>query len=124
KNLRYTRDHEWARREAKTGVVGVTGHAPESLGDVVYVELPELGEKITAGKPFGVIESTKAVSELFAPISGTVVKLNDALTDAPQTINQDPYKAGWIIEIEPSDAKQWDALMDAVRYKEMLKIST
>src|SRR6516164_1841605 len=94
-NLKYTKEHEWARKEGKLVVVGITFHAQEELGDVVYVELPKVGSAITAGAPFGVIESTKAVSELFAPISGKVVKINDSLSNSPQTINEDPYQAGW-----------------------------
>src|SRR5687768_7420311 len=97
KHLKYTKDHEWARIDGKQVVVGVTAHAQEALGDVVYVELPKPGDTITAGKAFGVIESTKAVSELFAPVSGKVTKVNDALTSAPQTVNEDPYEKGWLI---------------------------
>lgn len=122
-SLRYSKDHEWARREGKSVVVGVTFHAQESLGDVVYVELPKVGATVTAGKPFGVIESTKAVSELFSPLTGKVVKVNTALTDSPQTVNQDPYQAGWIVEIEPADAKQYDSLLDATAYQKILQES-
>ena len=122
-DLKYTKDHEWARVQGNTIVVGVTAHAQEALGDVVYVELPKVGSTITAGKQFGVIESTKAVSELYAPLSGKVVKVNDALTDNPQTVNADPYGAGWILEIEPSDTQQLTGLMDAAAYAELLKNS-
>ncbi|HLL02848.1 MAG TPA: glycine cleavage system protein GcvH [Myxococcaceae bacterium] len=121
KDLKYTKDHEWARVQGNTIVVGVTAHAQEALGDVVYVELPKVGATITAGKQFGVIESTKAVSELYAPLSGKVVKVNDALSDNPQTVNADPYGAGWILELEPSDAQQLTGLMDATAYTELLK---
>ena len=120
-DLKYTKDHEWARQQGNLVVVGVTDHAQEALGDVVYVELPKLGSTITAGKQFGVIESTKAVSELFAPISGKVVKVNDALTDKPDTVNADPYGAGWIIEVEPSDTQQLAGLLDATAYADLLK---
>jgi glycine cleavage system H protein len=123
KDLKYTKDHEWARKAGTMVVVGVTAHAQEALGDVVYVELPKIGAPITAGKPFGVIESTKAVSELFAPVSGQVVKVNEALGDSPQTVNQDPYRAGWIIEIEPSNTKELDGLMDAATYQKSLPAS-
>ena len=122
-DLKYTNDHEWARQQGGTVVVGVTAHAQEALGDVVYVELPRVGDTITAGKQFGVIESTKAVSELYSPLSGKVVKVNDALTDNPQTINSDPYGAGWIIELEPSDSKELAGLMDASAYGDLLKNS-
>jgi glycine cleavage system H protein len=116
KQLRYTKEHEWARRESSSVVVGITAHAQEALGDVVYVELPKIGDTVTAGKPFGVVESTKAVSELFAPVSGKVTKVNSALADEPSVINSDPYGAGWIVEIEPSDPAQLDALLDADGY--------
>ena len=122
-NLKYTKEHEWARIEGNRVVVGVTSHAQEALGDVVFVELPKVGATITAGKQFGVIESTKAVSELYSPLSGKVVKVNDALTDNPQTINSDPYGAGWIIELEPSDSKELAGLMDASAYGDLLKNS-
>jgi glycine cleavage system H protein len=120
KHLRYTKEHEWARKEGRSVVVGVTAHAQEALGDVVYVELPKVGDTMTAGTPFGVVESTKAVSELFAPVSGKVVKVNSALTDEPSTINSDPYGAGWIVEVEPADPGQVDTLMDADAYGALL----
>ncbi|MFP2895340.1 glycine cleavage system protein GcvH [Corallococcus sp. 4LFB] len=120
-DLKYTKEHEWARITGKTIVVGVTAHAQESLGDVVYVELPKLGATLTEGKNFGVIESTKAVSDLFAPISGTVVKVNDELTGNPSLINSDPYGQGWIVEVEPSDASQVGKLLDAAAYEPLTK---
>jgi glycine cleavage system H protein len=119
-NLRYTKDHEWARVEGAQIVVGVTAHAQEALGDVVYVELPKVGDTFTAGQSFGVIESTKAVSELFAPVSGKVVKVNGALADAPQQINQDPYGQGWIVELAPSDPRQLEGLLEAAAYEALL----
>lgn len=122
-NLKYTKEHEWARVEGSNVVVGVTEHAQEALGDVVFVELPKVGATVTAGKQFGAIESTKAVSDLFSPLSGKVVKVNDALKDSPQTINSDPYGAGWIIELEPSDSKELAGLMDASAYGDLLKNS-
>jgi glycine cleavage system H protein len=122
-NLKYTKEHEWARIEGTRVVVGVTQHAQEALGDVVYVELPKVGSTLTSGKQFGVIESTKAVSELFSPLTGKVVKVNDALSDNPQTVNSDPYGAGWILEIEPSDSKELAGLMDAAAYGNLLKNS-
>lgn len=120
-DLKYTKEHEWARVQGKVVVVGVTAHAQESLGDVVYVELPKVGATVTEGKQFGVIESTKAVSELYSPVTGTVVKVNDALADNPSTVNTDPYGAGWIVEVELSDPKQVDVLMDATAYGNLLK---
>jgi len=121
KDLRYTKDHEWARKAGAMVQVGVTAHAQEALGDVVYVELPKLGDSVTAGKPFGVIESTKAVSELFAPVSGKIVKVNDELTDSPQTVNQDPYGKGWLVEVEPSDPKAYDGLLSPQDYEQLIK---
>jgi len=120
-DLKYTREHEWARAQGSVVVVGVTDHAQTSLGDVVYVELPKVGAKVTAGTSVGTIESTKAVSELFSPLSGTVVKVNDALTDNPSLVNETPYGDGWLMEIEPTDPKQVDGLLDAAAYAELLK---
>ncbi len=120
KELKYTKEHEWARKSGTAVVVGVTHHAQEALGDVVFVELPKVGQTISAGQSFGTIESTKAVSELYAPLSGKVLKVNSGLSDAPQTINSDPYQAGWLIELEPSDSKQYDGLLDAAAYDALL----
>ncbi|NVJ00489.1 glycine cleavage system protein GcvH [Myxococcus sp. AM001] len=122
-DLKYTREHEWARVQGTSVVVGVTQHAQESLGDVVYVELPKVGATVTEGKQFGVIESTKAVSELYSPLTGKVVKVNDGLSDNPSAVNTDPYGAGWIVEIEPSDPKQVDGLLDAAAYTALLQNS-
>jgi glycine cleavage system H protein len=116
-DLRYTREHEWARRKGALVVVGVTAFAQEQLGDVVYLELPDVGDVVKKGESFGVVESTKAVSELFAPISGKVVEVNDPLSDAPETVNDDPYEEGWMIAIEPSDPRELEALMDAKAYQ-------
>ena len=116
-DLRYTRGHGWARKKGERIVVGITDFAQDQLGDVVYVELPDVGDPVKKGESFGVVESTKAVSELFAPLSGKVVEVNDPLSDAPETINEDPYEEGWMIVIEPSDAKELDALMDAKAYR-------
>jgi glycine cleavage system H protein len=120
KDLRYTKEHEWARRTGKTVVVGVTAHAQEALGDVVYVDLPKVGAQLSAGATFGTVESTKAVSELFAPLGGKVVKVNQALADEPQLINLDPYGKGWICEVEPSVPSELDGLMDADAYAALL----
>jgi glycine cleavage system H protein len=116
-DLRYTREHEWARKKGKNFVVGITDFAQDQLGDVVYVELPDVGDPVKKGESFGVVESTKAVSELFSPVTGKVVEVNDPLSDAPETINEDPYEEGWMIVIEPADAKEIDALMDAKAYR-------
>jgi glycine cleavage system H protein len=116
-DLRYTREHEWARKKGRNVAVGITEFAQEQLGDVVYLELPDVGDPVKKGESFGVVESTKAVSELFAPVSGKVVEVNDPLADAPQTINEDPYEEGWMVVIEPSDPAELDALMDARAYQ-------
>ncbi|HXX30738.1 MAG TPA: glycine cleavage system protein GcvH [Myxococcaceae bacterium] len=120
KDLRYTKEHEWARRSGATVVVGITAHAQEALGDVVYVDLPKVGAAVTAGASFGTVESTKAVSELYAPVSGKVVKVNQTLADQPQLINQDPYGKGWICEVELSQPSELDALMDAGAYTQLV----
>ena len=119
-DLRYTREHEWARRKGKNVVVGITEFAQDQLGDVVYLELPDVGDAVKKGDAFGVVESTKAVSELFAPLTGKVVEVNDPLSDAPETVNEDPYEEGWMVVIEPSDPAEVDALMDAKAYQAFL----
>jgi glycine cleavage system H protein len=120
-DLRYTREHEWARMKGDKVVVGITDFAQDQLGDVVYVELPDVGDPVKKGESFGVVESTKAVSELFAPISGKVVEVNDPLSDAPETINEDPYEEGWMIVVEPSDPGELVSLMDAKAYRGFLE---
>ena len=116
-DLKYTREHEWARKKGNNFVVGITDFAQSQLGDVVYVELPDVGDPVKKGESFGVVESTKAVSELFSPLTGKVVEVNDPLSDAPETVNDDPYEEGWMIVIEPSDPKELEALMDAKAYR-------
>ena len=120
-DLRYTREHEWARRKGKNVVVGITEYAQDQLGDVVYLELPDVGDEVKKGDSFGVVESTKAVSELFAPVSGKIVEVNDPLTDAPETVNEDPYEEGWMVVIEPSDPSELKELMDARAYQAFLE---
>ncbi len=115
--LKYTKEHEWARKKGTRVVVGITDFAQDQLGDVVYIELPDVGDAVKKGESFGVVESTKAVSELFSPVTGKVVEVNDPLADAPETINEDPYEEGWMIVVEPSDPKDLDALMDAKAYR-------
>lgn len=119
KGLRYSREHEWVMVEGDdTGVIGISDFAQNELGDVVYVEAPELGEKISKDDPFGAVESVKAVSDLYAPVSGTVVEVNDALPETPELINEDPYGEGWIIKVNLSDVDELDDLMNAEEYEE------
>lgn len=117
-DLKYTKDHEWARVEGSRVTVGITQHAAEQLGDIILVDLSaKVGAAVTAGKVFGVVESTKSVSDLFAPVSGTVVALNDKLKDAPETVNSDPYGGGWMATFEVSGTSaELDGLMDAAAY--------
>ncbi|RKI08702.1 glycine cleavage system protein GcvH [Corallococcus sp. AB030] len=120
-DLKYTQEHEWARVAGKSVVVGITDHAQTTLGDIVYVELPKLGAQVSAGDSFGTVESVKAVSELFAPVSGTIVKVNTDLTEEPENLNTDPYGDGWLVEIEVSDAGQLSNLLDAAAYEKLTK---
>lgn len=117
--LKYTKEHEWVSELTADGTVriGVTDHAQSELGDVVYVDLPEVGETIDAEATFGEIESTKSVSDLFAPIAGEVVAVNEDLADAPETVNSDPYGAGWLIEVRPSNAADIEGLLSAADYE-------
>lgn len=118
--LRYTREHEWARREGEHIRVGITHYAQEQLGDVVFVELPRVGARVTAHQSFGVVESVKAVSDLFAPVSGEVVEVNTELAKKPELVNQDPYGRGWMLVIKPADPAEWDQLLTAEQYQEHL----
>ena len=116
-DLRYTEEHEWARAEADGVItVGITNHAQDALGDVVYVELPEVGESVATGDRFGVVESVKTVSDLYSPCAGEVVAVNDALDASPDLVNSSPYEGGWIIRIKLSDSSELDGLMDATAY--------
>jgi glycine cleavage system H protein len=119
--LRYTDDHEWLRVEGDAGVVGITGYAADQLGDVVFVELPAVGARFERGKTFGVVESVKAVSDLFAPVAGEVLEVNPALADQPELVNAEPYGAGWMVRLRLSEPAQADALKDAAAYREMTK---
>ena len=120
-NVRYTKDHEWARLEGDIVIAGISDYAQDQLGDVVYVELPQVGDRIETGEVFGTVESVKAVSELFMPIAGEVVAINAALSDAPEVVNADPYGAGWMIHIKPSDPGFLKTLMTREAYLDMLK---
>jgi glycine cleavage system H protein len=118
--LRYARTHEWARLEEDgTVTVGISDHAQDALGDVVYVEHPEPGQQVAAGDEAGVVESVKAASDIYAPVSGSVVAVNEALDDAPETVNQDPYGDGWFFKMDPDDVTELDELLDSETYAEL-----
>ncbi|MCL4423755.1 MAG: glycine cleavage system protein GcvH [Actinobacteria bacterium] len=118
-DLRYSADHEWARSEEQGVRIGITDFAQDALGDIVFVQLPKAGDSVRAGEPLGEVESTKSVSEVFAPISGTVAEVNEALVDSPERLNADPYGQGWICVVAPSDPAELDDLMDAKGYSEL-----
>jgi glycine cleavage system H protein len=118
---RYTQDHEWARLEDGRVRIGITDYAQDALGDVVFVQLPEQGMKVAAGASFSEVESTKSVSDIYAPVAGTVVDVNAELADAPQRLNEDPYGEGWICVIEPADAAAFESLLDAAGYQQLIK---
>jgi glycine cleavage system H protein len=113
---KYTRSHEWAKLDGDVVVIGISDHAQQELGDITFVELPAVGDTVEAGGECGVVESVKAASDLYAPIGGEVVAVNDALEDAPELINQDAWEAGWIVKLKPSDVSEMDALMSAADY--------
>ncbi len=120
-DVRYTKDHEWARNNGGKVTIGITDFAQDQLGDIVFVELPETGDSFAAGDEFGTVESVKAVSELYMPLGGEVVAINEALEDAPELVNNAPYDKGWMLEVKPSDPGEFDQLMDRAAYLEMLK---
>jgi glycine cleavage system H protein len=121
-NLRYTKDHEWARRNKDGSItVGITAHAVEQLGDITAVSLPELNEELDAGERFGDIDSVKAVSDLYAPLAGEVVEINEKLDDEPEIINEDPYEGGWMIRLRPQEERDFDRkLLDVEAYRKLL----
>jgi glycine cleavage system H protein len=119
-DLRYSKDHEWARVEGDRVRVGITDYAQDALGDVVYVELPAVGDTVALGASFGEVESTKSVSDLYAPVAGVVVEINDALTDAPERLNDDPYGEGWVCVIAVDDVSQVAGLLDAAAYRGLI----
>ncbi|ASA96809.1 MULTISPECIES: glycine cleavage system protein GcvH [Anoxybacillus] len=120
KELRYSQEHEWVRVEGNTVRIGITDFAQSELGDIVFVELPEVGAQLTANEPFGSVESVKTVSELYAPISGKVVAVNEELNDNPEYVNESPYDKAWMIVIEPSDLSEVDNLLTAEQYEQMI----
>ena len=119
KELKYSNDHEWVKVDGDVAYIGVSDFAQAQLGDIVFVEIPDEGREIKAGETFSVIESVKAVSDIIAPVSGKIVKVNDALGDTPEVINQDPYVEGWIVAVELSDPSEMDALLDAGAYEKL-----
>jgi glycine cleavage system H protein len=119
-DLKYTREHEWAKKDGANVRVGITDFAQEQLGDVVFVELPKVGARVTAHQAFGVVESVKAVSDLFAPITGEVVETNAELAKKPEVVNRDPYGQGWMLVVKPSNPSEWDQLLSAKQYEEFL----
>jgi glycine cleavage system H protein len=119
--LKYSKEHEWVLIEGNVATIGITEYAQEELGDIVYVELPEVGEKVVKDDPFGAVESVKAVSDIYAPVSGTVLEVNDALPDSPETINDDAYGDGWMIRVEMSDIDDLKDLMTAEEYAEYVE---
>ena len=119
-DLRYTKDHEWVRLEGDTATVGVTTYAAEQLGDVVYVDLPAAGRSLVRHATFGVVESVKAVSDLFAPLGGEVTEANDELSGSPELVNSDPFGAGWMIRLRVGDVAEVDELLDAAAYEELI----
>jgi glycine cleavage system H protein len=115
--LRYSSDHEWARANGDVVRVGITDYAQDALGDVVFVDLPKVGNEVAAGAAIGEVESTKSVSEIYAPVSGKITAINDALVNAPESVNADPYGDGWICEITTNDTSDFDELLDVARYQ-------
>lgn len=121
-NLRYTDSHEWVLDNGDgTATLGITDHAQEALGDVVFVELPEVGRELETGEEFGVIESVKAASDLYSPLTGEVIEINDALEDAPEAINESPYEDGWVVKVQLSDREQLESLLDADAYSRIVE---
>ncbi len=118
--LYYTKDHEWARVEGETATIGITDYAQSELGDIVYVELPEVGDTVKQGESFGTIEAVKAVSDLYAPLSGEVIEVNTKLEDSPELVNQDPYGSGWMIKVKISNPKEVESLLSKADYEKLL----
>jgi glycine cleavage system H protein len=120
-DLKYSKEHEWVRLEGDTVVIGITDYAQDSLGDVVYVELPAEGDAVTRGETFGVVESVKAVSDLYSPVSGSVVEMNDAVVDGPEAINEDPYTEAWMLKIELDSIDELEELLSADEYQQFIE---
>jgi len=122
-DVRYTQEHEWAREQGGVVTVGITGYATEQLGDVVFVELPEVGRKVEAGKTFGVVEAVKTVSDLFAPVGGEIVEVNSAIGDNPALVNQEPYADGWLVRIRAANSTDYEKLLTHIDYEKLIEES-
>lgn len=120
KNLKYHKEHDWVRVDGDVAVFGITDYAQEQLGDIVYVELPEVGTEVTSGSSYAEVESVKAVSDVYAPCSGTIVEVNEEVVDAPEILNESPYEDGWLVKVKLTDPGEVDDLMSADEYEEML----
>lgn len=120
-DVRYLATHEWARMEDEEVVIGISDYAQSTLSDVVYVELPEVGEEITKGDQLGVVESVKAAGDVYAPMSGEIIAVNTALEDTPELVNESPFGDGWLVKIQPSDTGEWDSLLDVEAYKKAVE---
>jgi glycine cleavage system H protein len=123
-DLHYSKDHEWVRVDGDQAIIGITDYAQDSLGDVVYVELPKVGDEFAANESFGSVESVKAVSEVFTPVAGEIVKINESLGDEPETVNSDPYGDGWMIRVKMSNPGEVDSLLTAAEYEDFTKAET
>lgn len=122
-NLRYSKDHEWVGVDGDVATIGITDYAQHSLGDVVYIDMPRAGDKFSAHEAFGSVESVKAVSEIFMPVSGEITEVNDGLNDTPEAVNNDPYAAGWMVKVKMDNPGEADAMLSAVEYEEYLEAS-
>ena len=119
-DLKYTKEHEWVRTDGNILIVGITDHAQSELGDIIFIEFPELNKLISKDEPFGTIEAVKTVADLFAPVTGKILEINEALEDSPELVNSDTYGEGWIVKITDIDYSQFDDLLDSEKYKEMI----
>ena len=119
-DLKYTKEHEWVRTDGEIIIVGITDHAQSELGDIIFIEFPELNKLISKDEPFGTIEAVKTVADLFAPVTGKILEINEALEDSPELVNSDTYGEGWIVKITDIDYSQFDDLLDSEKYKEMI----
>ena len=118
--LKYSKEHEWVATEGAVATIGITDHAQDQLGEIVYVELPSVGDKISKDDPFGVVESVKAVSDIYAPVSGTVIEINEDLPESPEIVNEDPYGDGWLVKVRISDQDDLDDLLDNEEYQQLV----